>query len=319
MEKELISIIVPVYNVENYLERCLQSLINQTYKNIEIVCVNDGSTDNSLNILNDFQKKDSRIKIISQENQGLSEARNVGIKNSSGKYIGFVDSDDWVDLDYYEKLYNALIDSKSDFACANTKFFENGKTGYIKFQQNKIFSELDKKIDNYKNGSVCDKLYKKSLFLDNDIKFIKGYFYEDNIVLLQLTYYSKKIVTINTVSYYYFNNNNSITREKNSEKELKRQRDKFFMCETILDFFYDKEVSKKIIKKVKNFLIRAFACSLFNTNSEYSDKAKKMFGFRYVVIVKLKMIKRKIISKIPKSIKVFIKRILSFFKIIRIN
>ena len=314
MEEELISVIVPVYNVENYIERCLNSIINQTYKNIEIVCVNDGSTDNSLNILNKFQKKDSRIKIISQENQGLSEARNVGIKNSSGKYIGFVDSDDWVDLDYYEKLYNALIDSKSDFACANTKFFDNGKISYIKFQQNQIFSEFDKEIDNYKNGSVWDKLYKKSLFIENDIKFIKGRYFEDNIVLLQLSYYSKKVVTINSVSYYYFNNNNSITREINSEKELKRQQDMYYMCEVILNYFYNKNVSKKVIKSIKKFLFRAFACSLFNKNSEYSDKAKKMFGFRYVVIVKLKMIKRKIVSKIPKSIKVFIKRILSFFE-----
>lgn len=313
MEKELISIIVPVYNVENYLERCLQSLINQTYKNIEIVCVNDGSTDNSLNILNKFQKKDSRIKIISQENQGLSEARNVGIKNSSGKYIGFVDSDDWVDLDYYEKLYNALIDSKSDFACANTKFFDNGKISYIKFQQNQIFSEFDKKIDNYKNGSVCDKLYKKSLFLDNDIKFIKGYFYEDNIVLLQLTYYSKKIVTINTVSYYYFKNNNSITRGKNSEKELKRQQDMYYMCEVILNYFYNKNVSKKVIKSIKKFLFRAFASVLLDKNSIYYNKTKKLFGFKYIIIKRLKILRIKIVSKIPKFIKVFIKRILTFF------
>lgn len=313
MEKELISIIVPVYNVENYLERCLQSLINQTYKNIEIVCVNDGSTDNSLNILNDFQKKDSRIKIISQENQGLSEARNVGIKNSSGKYIGFVDSDDWVDLDYYEKLYNALIDSKSDFACANTKFFDNGKISYIKFQQNHIFSELDKKIDNYKNGSVWDKLYKKSLFLDNDIKFIKGRYFEDNIVLLQLSYYSKKVVTINSVSYYYFNNNNSITREINYEKELKRQQDMYYMCEVILNYFYNKNISKKVIKSIKKFLFRAFASVLLDKNSIYYNKTKKLFGFKYIIIKRLKILRIKIISKIPKFIKVFIKKILSFF------
>lgn len=313
MEEELISVIVPVYNVENYIERCLNSIINQTYKNIEIVCVNDGSTDNSLNILNDFQKKDSRIKIISQENQGLSEARNVGIKNSSGKYIGFVDSDDWVDLDYYEKLHKALIDSKSDFACANIKFFDNGKISYIKFQQNQIFSEFDKKIDNYKNGSVCDKLYKKSLFLDNDIKFIKGYFYEDNIVLLQLTYYSKKIVTINTVSYYYFKNNNSITREKNSEKELKRQQDMYYMCEVILNYFYNKNVSKKVIKSIKKFLFRAFASVLLDKNSIYYNKTKKLFGFKYIIIKRLKILRIKIVSKIPKFIKVFIKRILTFF------
>ena len=102
-----ISIIVPVYNVEKYLERCLDSLINQTLKDIEIICINDGSTDNSSEILKEYAKKDSRIIIINQNNQGISVARNNGMNKAKGKYIGFVDSDDWVDLDFFEKLYKA--------------------------------------------------------------------------------------------------------------------------------------------------------------------------------------------------------------------
>ena len=99
-----ISVIVPVYNVEKYLARCLDSIINQTLADIEIICINDGSTDNSLEILNDYAKKDSRIKIIDQTNAGLSCARNAGMQIAQGEYIGFVDSDDWIDLDFYEKL-----------------------------------------------------------------------------------------------------------------------------------------------------------------------------------------------------------------------
>ena len=103
--KDLISIIVPVFNIEEYLSKCLISLINQTYSRIEIICVNDGSSDNSLGILENFSQKDSRIKIISQKNQGLSAARNTGIANAQGEYVVFVDGDDWVDVNMCEIAY----------------------------------------------------------------------------------------------------------------------------------------------------------------------------------------------------------------------
>ncbi len=101
-----ISIIVPVYNVENYLKKCLDSIVNQTFKDIEIILINDGSTDNSLNICKEYAKKDHRIRLINKPNGGLSSARNVGIDLSTGEYLGFVDSDDWIALNMYEKLYN---------------------------------------------------------------------------------------------------------------------------------------------------------------------------------------------------------------------
>lgn len=107
MEKIKISVIVPVFNAEKYLKMCLNSLVSQTLKNIEIICIDDGSTDNSLAILDKFKSKDNRIKIIKQKNYGVSMARNNGISEAQGEYIGFVDADDWVDKDFFEKLYNA--------------------------------------------------------------------------------------------------------------------------------------------------------------------------------------------------------------------
>ncbi len=101
-----VSIIVPVYNTEKYLRKCLISLVNQTLHDIEIICVNDGSTDNSLAVLNEFAKKDARIKVIDKENEGQSAARNLAIQQAQGEFLGFVDSDDWVDLKYFEELYN---------------------------------------------------------------------------------------------------------------------------------------------------------------------------------------------------------------------
>jgi len=116
---EKISVIIPVYNTSKYLKRCLDSIINQTYVNLEIICINDGSKDNSLEILNQYKKKDDRIIIIDKENQGVSAARNDGIKNSTGMYITFVDSDDWLELDAIEILYKTLINEKVDVVRGN--------------------------------------------------------------------------------------------------------------------------------------------------------------------------------------------------------
>ncbi len=123
---ELISIIIPVYNVGKYLGKCLDSVINQTYHNIEIICVNDGSTDNSYDILLEYAKKDSRIKVINQKNAGVSAARNTGLDTAAGKYIMFIDSDDWVDDNICEELYTALYKNKSDASmCCYAREFKD--------------------------------------------------------------------------------------------------------------------------------------------------------------------------------------------------
>ena len=111
-----VSVIIPIYNTEKYLKKCLNSLIHQTLSDIEIICVNDGSTDKSIDILRNFASQDHRIKIIEQENKKQGAARNAGMKIAQGEYIGFVDSDDWVDLDYFEKLYISAIKHKADIS-----------------------------------------------------------------------------------------------------------------------------------------------------------------------------------------------------------
>ena len=111
-----VSIIIPVYNVESYLRRCLDSVVNQTLKDIEIILVNDGSTDGSLAICEEYAKNDDRIKIITRKNGGLSAARNTGLDNATSEYIGFIDSDDWVDTNFFENLYNTAIEKNCDVA-----------------------------------------------------------------------------------------------------------------------------------------------------------------------------------------------------------
>ena len=116
-----ISIIIPVYNTEEYLRECLDSVIEQTLKDIEIILVDDGSTDNSGKICDEYREKDTRITVIHQENRGQGKARNEALKISNGEYIGFIDSDDWIDLDFYEKLYNAASEKESEVTVARIK------------------------------------------------------------------------------------------------------------------------------------------------------------------------------------------------------
>ena len=166
----LISIIVPVYNVEAYLHQCLQSILDQTYTNLEIIVVDDGSTDHSPAICDHFAALDARVKVIHKKNGGQSAARNIGLDTASGEYIGFVDSDDWIDNDMYETLYNLISQYGADIsACTHYLEYEDGRpTVYRSKEEIMTFNHADvmktlfedKIIKNY----VVEKLYKRDLF-----------------------------------------------------------------------------------------------------------------------------------------------------------
>ena len=178
MNNELISIIVPCYNVEKYVEKCINSLINQTYSNIEIILVNDGSTDNTLNILKKIKNKDDRIVLIDQPNTGLSGARNTGLKKSKGKIVSFVDSDDFVDKYFIEKLYVNMITNSADISSCDYVFINenNNIWNNSKRKKEKNYSNFDALKDMFSGKQLLEvmtwnKLYKKSLFVDNNIEF----------------------------------------------------------------------------------------------------------------------------------------------------
>lgn len=220
MDREtLISIIVPVYNVEDYVRKCLDSIINQTYKNIEIIIVNDGSTDNSLKICKEYSKKDNRIILIDQNNQGLSSARNNGIKKSHGQYIGFVDSDDVISPYMYEYLYKAIKEDNSNISiCDYTNFdkkepsFDKEYTNY-KLTNIEALQELmiDKKITNY----AVNKLYLKSLF--DDIEYPIGKKFEDIATTYKLFKKSQVISFVDCKLYGYYQREGSITKKYNKD------------------------------------------------------------------------------------------------------
>ena len=216
-----VSIIVPVYNVEKYLEKCLVSLTNQTYSNIEIILVDDGSTDNSSSIC-DLYKKYSSVKVYHKKNGGLSDARNFGIKKATGDYYSFIDSDDYVDTDFIEKLLNEAIRSKSDIV-SSSKILEYPKKNFYVNDCKKITMDYKEalfrlfKKDEFDN-STCDKLYKSTLF--NDIKFPVGRYYEDMYTIYKVVMKSKIVSHITGVYYHYRINSNSISNEKFSIKQL---------------------------------------------------------------------------------------------------
>jgi len=235
-----ISVIVPVYNVEKYLEDCLKSLVNQTFQDMEIICVNDGSTDSSAKILKEYEGK---ITIIEQENKGQSEARNTGIKFAQGRFIGFVDSDDWIDKDFYEKLYKAITETNSDIAVASIIRGENKYR--VKYNEQKEYSELAEKLNVCglpKSCYVWNKLYKAELV--KNYAFKQGVYYEDVIWMPNVIKKANVIVTVPQTEYHYRRNSKSTVKMVQSEK---KQQDLYNAHVFLADFFEENNVpmSKK--------------------------------------------------------------------------
>ena len=220
-----ISIIVPVYNVEKYLHRCISTLVNQSLKDIEIILVNDGSIDNSGVICDEYAKIDNRIKVIHKQNGGQSSARNEGLRNASADLVGFVDSDDWISLDMYEYLYNlqikndaSIVACKYAFVFGNVNKENNNKIEEIVFSRDEGLEKYlsvgaYKRINEY---SVCNKIYKKQLF--EDIFFPEGYLFEDMEINFRLFQKCSRSVFSTKVCYFYFQNNVSSMRNQYSKK-----------------------------------------------------------------------------------------------------
>ena len=216
---ELISVIVPIYNVEVYLKRCVDSIRNQTYKNLEIILVDDESPDNCGKICDEYAQKDDRIKVIHQKNKGLSGARNAGIEIATGKYIAFVDSDDYIESTMYEILYEDIVKYHAGLSICNRYYeFEDGRRveRYKQSADTKVYSGKDAIIEmnNYSSFdmSAWDKLYKRELF--NEIRFPEGKLSEDFFVMFRLLD-EADVVTFNPKHLYiYVQRNNSISRNK---------------------------------------------------------------------------------------------------------
>ncbi|MFV0379319.1 MAG: glycosyltransferase family 2 protein [Anaerorhabdus sp.] len=240
-----VSIVVPVYNVEKYIGHCLDTLINQTYKDYEIICVNDGTKDNSLEILNEYQKKHPKlIKVISQENQGLSQARNTGLKYVSGKYVMFVDSDDYVENNFIECAVNAAVKNNTDLVVfdyyqeyTNIDFKEVIEVTTV---SEKVNLMEDNRVLVSAKCAVWNKLYSKKLLDDNNLRFPVGMRYEDFVFTLKAMMFANEITVVNIPLLHY-----RVDRVGNiSTKADKKVRDLIIQCKEFMEWFKNQDFFK---------------------------------------------------------------------------
>lgn len=218
-----ISIIVPVYGVEKYVNRCIQSIVNQTYKNIEIILVDDGSPDNCPLICDEWAKEDLRIKVIHKKNGGLSDARNVGLQIASGELIGFVDSDDWISEDMYQLLYEDMVNNDSDISACGVKIiWEDNKFELLTPEGSYLFNQQEAMEAIIKETKlkqpVVYKLYKSDLI--KDIMFPVGKYHEDVFWSYKAIGKAHKVSIFDTPCYFYFQRKNSIMGSTYSLKRL---------------------------------------------------------------------------------------------------
>ena len=219
-----ISIIIPVYNSEKFIEKCISSVREQTYKRLDIIIVDDGSTDNTYNICDKIKKKDSRIKLIRQENQGVSVARNTGLSVADGDYIGFVDSDDFIDSNMYELLVKSAEEHNADIVeCGYAKILENGTIiKKSEFNNEKTIGNQNILFNYYKKHNTtnynCNKLFKKELFCE--LRYPNYKFSEDYYINVMTSLESNIKVTISQIGYFYLQHSGGATKQGFTEKRL---------------------------------------------------------------------------------------------------
>lgn len=310
MKKDLISVIVPIYNIEKHLPRCIDSILNQTYKNWEAIFVNDGSTDNSLKILEKYKKRDERIKIIDKKNAGSGAARNDGIENSRGKYIAFLDSDDWYEKNFLEKLYNNLIENNSDVAMCNPKMVyddanKNKKINTYFFYEIELNKTPEKILGILAMPVVWNKLYKKDIIVKNNIKFPNYSFCEDVEFLYKIFLYVNKVSKIKDDLYNYYQ------REDSGTKKIK---------EESIEQLY------QVLKNIENYIKNNFNSKLAIF---YLYKIQFIYSVSLTLLARIdndKILKKKIniknnseVKNINKKLILKNKKILIYYIAIRLN
>jgi len=282
MKEPLISVIVPVYGVEKYLTKCVQSLINQTYKNLEIILVDDGSLDNSGALCDELSKTDTRIKVIHRPNGGLSAARNDGLAIASGELLGFVDSDDYIDNDMYQYLYSLLSKYGADIAvCAFRKFSEESGllqkenaeeiTSYSNKQAMKLLLE-----DELIGSHPCNKLFKRSAF--DGLKFPEGRVYEDIALMHRVFAQADTVVCSTKMKYNYLIRGNSTSYTQTAKwgySLFKAFKDRCeFICEEYTEFS-DIAIEKAIGAALGSFIHWAH----FKRDAQIHEWEKEIIGF----------------------------------------
>ena len=243
---------MPAYNTGMYIAKAIDSVLAQTFADWELIIVNDGSADDTLDVAKGYAAIDKRIRIIEQKNAGLAVARNNALRIARGEWIGFVDSDDTIDSDFYDKLLAAAKNANADIAIARM-FVTEKFYGFIKPG---VYTGFAKKISIFPNGSCCDKLFYARLIQENGIEFPAGLYFEDVLFLICAAFYANKIVSINDTFYNYRTRDNSIIRTASEAMIAKRNADKLIIANMIFDFAYERAKDKKTRNEINEFVMR---------------------------------------------------------------
>lgn len=304
MNEPLISVIVPVYKVETYLDKCIESIVNQSYRNLEIILIDDGSPDNCPSICERWEEKDSRIKVIHKQNGGLSDARNAGIVHAEGEYITFVDSDDFIEKNCIATLYDVLCRNDVEMSVASFEYVYQNMTEKRKFTgEIEIYTPQQYMISYYKNVIneemfekavsfviACGKLYKKSLF--DEIKFPIGRYHEDEFTTYKLCFCCERIAYIDKSLYFYVQHEGSITKSFSE----KRTEDASTAFEERLDFLSNRKNCEDLYTIASIDLVRVYKDNYIEAkkrgNKQFVKKTLYNFKRHYARIKKEGIIKQ---------------------------
>lgn len=281
MKKMKYSIIIPVYNVEGYLDKCLKSILNQTYSNYEVIIVNDGSPDNSDNIIKSYEKEDKRFKGYKKVNGGLSDARNYGLKYATGDYLIFIDADDYIENNYLEKV-NDVLERNKDIDVLKFKIklvdegenlirMENGlnKEGVTSFEELVKLEFLE---------PAWSYVYKLSFWKENNFTYLKGMIHEDFGLTPEILMKANKIYYLNSYLYNYVQRNGSIMSSNNKEKLHKKAYDMLYQYDRLIKINYNKDT-----KVYKSFLANALISKTNTLDKEEQKKYKEELRKRKVI------------------------------------
>lgn len=280
MDNPLVSIVLPIYNVEKYLKKCIDSVVSQTYKNTQIILVDDGSTDSSSQICDEYKLIDKRIKVIHKKNGGLSSARNAGIDNSNGEFIAFIDSDDFISNNFISELLNLILKYDADIAECDIEKVEEKDSSLFQFC-NEDSSEPIKVLDNCQaltrihddDFYIClrsviasNKLYRKSLF--DTIKYPLNKLHEDEFTTYKLFYASRRVVFSNKKMYAYLQRKNSIMHTDFSLRRL----DALEAYDAYLNFFIEHNLYEMQARTCRRYLRLLSIIKLEVKSSNFDDK-----------------------------------------------
>ena len=284
MDKALISVIIPVYNVSEYIDRCVESLLSQTYSNIEIILINDGSNDNSSEVchrLSDLHE--DKIRVIDQENKGVSAARNAGLDIATGEYIAFVDADDWVSEDYLEKLYTAIIENDADLAsCGFTKWHNEDKQKKYIYPNPGTYNKYEFYQEMHLNQVLLwVTMYRKSIIEEKNLRFdTQLRRMEDGCFVAEYCTYCDKFVTIPEHLYYYYQREGSAINQYHHSTILGVERTAYII-EKLEAAYKRSEIGFKLceqefVSKWARFISR-IAVGITRKDSKFSNKEKREF------------------------------------------